>query len=438
MTRFPVGRVLHSALLFVCAVVWSHSVAAQTLELGGITAELEGTGWRFVAAFEGSTNITTATLQPPGGMAIALACETVEITVVECIFEDPGFASLAALLVAYPAGSYELSLNGGARTAILPFGPIEPDGIVTVTDPLDGAASVSGTPTISYTHDCTNCVAIAFEITDLGAPVNVGLELFVFGIPPPSIGTVSYAELESFEGPKPSELPLGSYALVASTAVGTIDEATLTPGGAPFEYATAALISAESTFTVPEPTAFAAGLAVAAVLLVLAGARRRSSAVPPDRAPRAGWRGGRGADDVVLGGHCHHDGTGSRCHRRRDRSDRGQESGTRHAGSRRARRAHLPDARPDRTRADPGRHRRGLRILRRSGVLDAGDGRSGVRARPSAARALGSRCGSEPSGGLQRDGEGRDDRTFDVPGAPRIPDQQALVHLELDAEVAVR
>jgi hypothetical protein len=266
--------ILRSTLLFVCAAVLSHPAGAQTLELGGITAALDSTGWRFVAAFEGSTNIITATLQPPGRVAIPLACETVEITVVECIFEDPGFASLAALLVEYPAGSYALSLNGGARTATLPFGPIEPDGVVTVTDPTDGEANVSGTPTISYTHDCTNCVAVAFEITDLAAPVNVGLELFVFGIPPPSIGTVPYAALDSFEGPKPIELPAGSYALLASTAVGTIDEATLTPGGAPFEYATAALIGTASTFTVPEPTAFAAGLAVAAVLAVLAGARR--------------------------------------------------------------------------------------------------------------------------------------------------------------------
>ncbi len=272
MTRFPVDPVLQSAFLFVCAVVSLHSVGAQTLELGGLTAELEGTGWRFVAAFEGSIDITSATLQPPGGMAIPLACETVEIDLVECLFEDPGFASLAALLVAYPAGSYALSLNGGARTATLPFGPIEPDGVVTVTDPTDGEAEVSGTPMISYTHNCTNCVAVAFEITALAAPVDVGLEHFVFGFPPPSIGTVSYAELDSFEGPKPIEVPAGSYALVASTAVGSIGEATLTPGGAPFEYATAALINTESTFTVPEPGAFAAGLAA---LFTLAGVRRR-------------------------------------------------------------------------------------------------------------------------------------------------------------------
>lgn len=119
--------------------------------------------------------------------------------------------------------------------------------------------------------------AVVFEITDLAAPANVGLELLVLGTPPPSIGTVSDAELDSFEGPKPIELPAGSYAgsyaLVASTAVGSIDEATLTPGEAPFEYATAALISTESTFTVPEPGAFAAGLAA---LESLAGVRRCS------------------------------------------------------------------------------------------------------------------------------------------------------------------
>ncbi len=67
---------------------------------------------------------------------------------------------------------------------------------------------------------------------------------------------------------------------MASTAVGTIDEAVLTPGGARFGYATAALIDTESIFTVLEPDAFAASLAA---LVGLAGVRRRSR----DPAPRA-------------------------------------------------------------------------------------------------------------------------------------------------------
>lgn len=277
MTASAFRLVLHSALLFVGVAVLSPPVGAQTLEFGSITAERDSTGWRFVAAFEGSGNITSATLRPPGGTAIPLACETVGLDEVECLFEDSGFASLTALLVTYPAGSYALSLNGGARTATLPFGPVEPDGVVTIIDPTNGEANVPGTPTISYTHDCTKCVALVFEVTDLGAPIPVGLELFVFGSPPPSIGTVPYAALESFEGSKPSELPLGSYALVASTAVGTIGEAVLAPGGAPFEYATGALLGTESSFTVPEPAEFVAGWVASAALAVLSVFRRRGA-----------------------------------------------------------------------------------------------------------------------------------------------------------------
>lgn len=246
--------------------------AAVTLELSSLLAVEKPSGWRLVAELEGSSEVTSATLTPPGRPAVALACET-SAGLTECEFESDEAASLAELLVDFPAGTWLLSLNGGTRTASLAFAPVAPNGAVTVTSPADGATGVSSTPTLAWTHDCSNCIAILLEIEDLAGPFAVGLEATVFGAPPPSPGTLSYDSLESYQGPRPEELPNGTYALTAEAAVGSIEEETLSPGGAPFEYATGALRVSETTFTVPEPGPLASGGAAAAALA--AGRRRR-------------------------------------------------------------------------------------------------------------------------------------------------------------------
>ncbi len=276
MPRDVVHQVLCAAMLACVASAAPAPGGAQTLELGGLTAERDQTGWRFIAAFEGSTDISSAVIEPPERDIVGLSCESIGPDLVECLFESLPFDSLAELLAGYPAGDYTLDLNGGARTAVLPFDPVEPNGVVTVSDPADGTSGVSSTPAIVYTHNCTMCDALSFEITNPGEPAVVGLELLVLDDPLPDAGTVPYAALESFEGAKPSELPAGSYALRAATAIGTIEEATLIPGGAPFEYATAALIGTDTTFTVPEPAALSAALASLGALGALAGVRRRT------------------------------------------------------------------------------------------------------------------------------------------------------------------
>jgi hypothetical protein len=266
--RLPLVLAAAAALLAPAA---AH--AAPTLEFASLVAIGYVSGWRLYAELEGSTDVASAALKPPGRPAFALGCRT-DPEITECEFESAEAASLGALLALYPSGNWQLSLNGGVRTATLPFAPVAPNGLVTVTSPLDGAVGVSPTPTITWVHDCSNCVALSFDLVGLEVPFEVGLEALLFGTPSP--GSLPYALLESYRGPKPAALPDGRYALAAATAVGSVQTRTLTPGGAAFEYTSGALRAVESTFRVPEPGPIAAGAAAAGALAAAARRRRPS------------------------------------------------------------------------------------------------------------------------------------------------------------------
>jgi hypothetical protein len=259
-----VFRLLPILVLAAVLALTAAPARAQTLELVNLNAEQQGSDWFLNAELEGSTNITSASVAPPGQAAIPLGCENPG-GFVECDFEDHGFASLADLLATYPAGTWALALNGGARTASLDFAPAEPDGVGAASDPANGATNVSPTPTISYTQDCTNCDAFIVEIDGIGGPTDIGLEA-VFFAPLAASDSVPYADLDSFEGPKPAALPDGQYRLTLSTAVGSITTESLTPGGDHFEYVTAGIRNVETVFTVPEPGGASLGVAASALL----------------------------------------------------------------------------------------------------------------------------------------------------------------------------
>jgi hypothetical protein len=141
-----------------------------------------------------------------------------------------------------------------------------------VTSPADGAVGVSATPSIAFTHDCDTCNFLFFEIEGFGATAGISLEANRIGTPPlPATGTVDYAELISFEGPKPAALPDGSYRLSLGAGRGALTDETFAQGGS-FEYGMGAERRTTTLFTVPEP---AAGLASAASLAALAARARR-------------------------------------------------------------------------------------------------------------------------------------------------------------------
>jgi len=235
-----------------------------------------GDEWFFDVNLEGSNAVASATLTPPGKPAFALTCVVLGPSATGCEYDDPpdglpGFDSLASLVSVYPAGQWLLTVNG-TLTASITFAPVEPNSEVQVTSPANGSVA-GGTPTISYTHGCSNCGFLYFELD--GDAQGVELEAMVGGTPPPSPGSISYDEWVSLAGPKPALLPDGEYTLLSATATGGLAIVTLSDAST-FQYAAATSLETVTSFTVPEPAESA--LAVLAVLFGLA--RRRGRAAP--------------------------------------------------------------------------------------------------------------------------------------------------------------
>jgi hypothetical protein len=228
-------------------------------------------GWILEANADGSDQLTSVSLTPPGKAPLAFVCEATGLIAASCEYDDDTpVASLAALLVDFPAGTWVLTVNGSLSADLL-FQPVEPDGTVSVTSPADGAVGVANTPSVSYTNDCTNCNFLIFEIEPMAGGTVIE---FLAEAPLASSGTLLYDDFVSLDAPKPETLADGVYLLFAGAINGALSIETLAPGSPgeqTFEFARGAERDEQNVFTVPEP----AGAVIAAVAILAALARRR-------------------------------------------------------------------------------------------------------------------------------------------------------------------
>lgn len=265
-------------LLIATIVMTALPASAQPSDvLVTLLAVRDAGGWRIDAEVEG-VGVSSAVFTPPGGAAFVVPCEN-DPDVVLCERVDPappaaGFASLAALLAAYPAGNWALSVNDGARTATLPFDPQQPNGTVDVTSPANGASNASSTPSVAYQNGCANCGFLLFLIEDAATQGLVTeIEALRTGPPPLPSGQIAFADF--FDG-APVALSPGDYRLIAGAGAGALGLRNFDQGTGPayeFQYGGGASLETATTFRVPEPSA--AGCAAVATLLALA--HRRSA-----------------------------------------------------------------------------------------------------------------------------------------------------------------
>ncbi|RIL05145.1 MAG: hypothetical protein DCC71_11420 [Proteobacteria bacterium] len=270
------------ALAATCAALASSARAQPVAPVSLVTilATANAAGWAFDAELAGSDAVTSATLTPPGGGAFALPCTAAGPSAVRCDFSDPAepeppYPSLAALLADYPPGDWTLTVNG-TLGATIPFDPVAPDGVAQIVSPASGATGVSPTPSVSYQHGCSNCVAVFVEIVATSAPISVEATLFgdPVGAPPPSSGVVAWDDLVSIDGPEPDALPAGDYVVEVGVIAGSLTIETLaegTPSESTFQYGAGAERRVASGFSVPEPD----GALAAALATLLWIARRR-------------------------------------------------------------------------------------------------------------------------------------------------------------------
>lgn len=233
----------------------------------GLASDEPAPAWFFIIEVQGS-GLGSGTVTPPFGDDIALTDATGGGFELE--FEAGPFASFAALQTAHPAGDYMVTVNGSHRVT-LAWDPVQPFGTagdpsLVIDSPAEGATGVSSTPDVSFTLDCTNCNDLRVELQSLPGPTFVFGELDVgtFTNPIPFAAMMSRGgETELAMGPADAELLTGLVDFV---------DTSFDPPSAlgPFSYIEAGVVTASSTFTVPEPAGLAPPLAAWGTLALLA------------------------------------------------------------------------------------------------------------------------------------------------------------------------
>ena len=265
-------------LLTLAPVLPALGVELENAAIVAVGPDLvEGTNWSFQITLLGTSDITSATVTVPNaGPTETLDCGSCDDGRVDCDF-DRDFVSLASLLQTYPAGTYQLSINDGERTASLPFNASDPQGTVTLTSPMSGEMNVSSTPTVEYTSSCPGCDLLRFAIASLFGDVSLEFETDDTGS-----GSIPYAAWPETQNgcdvePKPPSLPDDDYVALGVAFAGSMTTQSLDQGSGAafeFEYTTGGFRGDLVFFAVPEPAKSLLFLTSTAVLWVLAWRRR--------------------------------------------------------------------------------------------------------------------------------------------------------------------
>jgi hypothetical protein len=269
------GMRIAGILLMAVLAPLSSAQAQPEPEMVTILAVRDAGGWRIDVEIEG-IGLTSASFTPPGQPALVVACESGPGEVLcERIEPAPpaaGAPTLAALLTQFPAGNWLVSVDGGVLSATVPFAPVEPDGVVTVTDPANGATNVSPTPDVSYQNACSSCTFLEFRIEDAATLGTVfEIDAFLSGAAPLPSGLLDF---EAFDEGTAPPLPDGEYQLMAAAIDGALEARSFDQGGA-FDFGAGASLQTRTSFRVPEPGAAALAAAAAAALTGLQRSRAR-------------------------------------------------------------------------------------------------------------------------------------------------------------------
>lgn len=167
---------------------------------------------------------------------------------------------------------YVLMVDGGRASATLDFVPIQPDGVLTFTNLVDGA-TISSTPTFETNNACTDCTLAVVWLEDVatdGETIDTEADVFQ-----PSSGPLTFISPDDFDGHS-GALPYGDYIAGVEVLQEVVQDSELvaTNAEASFNYYALDASIGVIQVTVPEPGMFS--MQVVSLMGLALLARRRS------------------------------------------------------------------------------------------------------------------------------------------------------------------